>query len=86
MVQRITRVRSNKISHSSALIEALLADSIEWKEDRDFHYQIVANAINGCPIEILQPEILYRNQGRFVEYKQTLNQLKAQELSFLKEF
>ena len=72
-----------KIAHSSALIEALLSNSIEWKEDPDFHYQIAASLVSGCLLEITQPEVLYRNQGRLQEYQQILSSLKKSRKSYL---
>ena len=72
-----------KIVHSSALIEALLSNSIEWKEDPDFHYQIAASLVSGCLLEITQPEVLYRNQGRLQEYQQILSSLKKSRKSYL---
>ena len=73
-----------KVTHSSALIEVLLSNSIEWKEDPDFHYQIAANSVTVCPEEITQPEILYRKQGRLQEYQQILRSLKDLRNEYLK--
>jgi len=72
-----------KIAYSSALIEALLVNRIEWKEDPDFHYQIVANAVQGCPPEILEPEVFYLNQGRLQEYKLLLNRITTARKVYL---
>jgi phosphoenolpyruvate carboxykinase (ATP) len=73
-----------KIAHSTALIEALLSGKINWKEDPDFHYQIAANAIPGCPVEILEPKVLYLKQGRHEDYEYLMRQLVSERKDYLK--
>ena len=81
-----SRALKVKIAHSSALIEALLCNKIDWKEDPDFHYQIAANALPGCPVEILEPVTLYQKQGRHEEYGQILKLLKSARKEYLDNF
>jgi phosphoenolpyruvate carboxykinase (ATP) len=65
-----------KISHSSAILEALLKDEIPWQNDEDFGYMIPSQPIPGVPIEITNPRSLYLSVGKQLEYQKTSENLK----------
>jgi len=79
-----------KIAHSSAMIAALLADRIAWKQDPDFGYEIVDAAapenralLEAVPIEILEPRVHYERQGRAAEYSAWVAKIKRDRRAFL---
>lgn len=82
-----------KISHSSAMIEALFEDRITWKKDPDFGYQIVdvndgANSwlIERVPAEILNPVLFFEKSGRMEEYRFWVQKMKSERRAFLEKF
>ncbi|MBD3237602.1 MAG: phosphoenolpyruvate carboxykinase (ATP) [Candidatus Eisenbacteria bacterium] len=79
-----------KIRHSSAMLEALLAHWIAWKEDPDFGYEIVdVNAPENHPLveavgdEILDPRLFYARRGRHDEYVAWVERIKEERRAFL---
>lgn len=82
-----------KIRHSSAMLEALLTNSIVWKRDPDFGYEIVdvdhpANAalVAAVPADILNPVRYYEAQGRMAEYRDWVERMKRDRAEFLRRF
>jgi phosphoenolpyruvate carboxykinase (ATP) len=82
-----------KIRHSSAMLEALLSDSIVWATDPDFGYEIVdvadpANAALVAAVgeDILNPQRFYAKQGRSDEYRAWVVDMKAGRRAFLESF
>ncbi|MEM9727846.1 MAG: phosphoenolpyruvate carboxykinase (ATP), partial [Myxococcota bacterium] len=82
-----------KIRHSSAMLEALLSDSIKWKRDPDFDYEIVdcdapenRELVERVPIEILEPRRFYEGAGRSDEYRTWVDQMKSGRREFLNKF
>lgn len=82
-----------KIPHSSAMLEALLSDSIKWKRDPDFDYEIVdcdapenAELLERVPAEILEPRRFFDETGRSDEYREWVTQMKAGRREFLQKF
>ena len=82
-----------KIRHSSAMLEALLSDSIKWKRDPDFDYEIVdcdaaenATLTGKVPAQILEPRRFYEESGRADEYRAWVDQMKAGRREFLMKF
>jgi len=80
-----------KIRHSSAMLEAMLRDEIVWKEDPDYGYLIVdvdhpANAplMERVPKEILNPVVLFQEQGRMDVYRNWVKMMLTQRRDFLK--
>ncbi len=80
-----------KIRHSSAMLEAMLRDEIVWKEDPDYGYLIVdidhpANAplLEKVPKEILNPIVLFQEQGRMDVYRNWVKMMLTQRRDFLK--
>jgi ATP-dependent phosphoenolpyruvate carboxykinase len=81
-----------KIRHSSAMLEAMLRDEIVWKEDPDFSYLIVdvddpANAplLEKVPREILNPILLFEEQGRMDVYRGWVRMMLTQRRAFLEK-
>jgi phosphoenolpyruvate carboxykinase (ATP) len=82
-----------KIRHSSAMLEALLADAIKWTPDPDFGYLVPdvddpANAalLEKVPAEILQPRLYYERTGRMDEYRAWVAEMKRGRRAFLESF
>lgn len=82
-----------KIRHSSAMLEALLSDSIKWKRDPDFDYEIVdcdalenAHLVERVPPEILEPRRFFEAQGRSDEYRAWVDMMKSGRRDFLAKF
>jgi phosphoenolpyruvate carboxykinase (ATP) len=74
------------IPYSSATVQAIVQDTIEWVTDRDFGYQIAASLPGVDDIEILQPRRLYERQGRLAEYDAMVARLKRERKEFLGSF
>ncbi len=82
-----------KIRHSSAMLEALFANTVVWKRDPDFGYEIPdveapANAalLEKVPAEILEPRRFYTAQGRSAEYATWVEQMKRERRAFLEKY
>ncbi len=82
-----------KIPHSSAMLEALLSESIKWKRDPDFGYEIVdveapenADLLEKVPAEILEPRRFFESRGREGDYRQWVDHMKSSRKEFLKKF
>ncbi len=81
-----------KIRHSSAMLEALIADTIKWTRDPDFGYDVVdvddpanASLVQMVGAEILQPRRFFEAKGRMDEYDEWVAQMKAQRAAFLRQ-
>ncbi len=74
------------IPYSSATLQAIVQDTIEWVTDPDFGYQIAASLPGVDDIEILQPRRLYEGQGRLAEYDAMVARLKHERKEFLGSF
>ncbi len=82
-----------KIRHSSAMLEALLSESIKWKRDENFGYEIVdvdapenAALVEKVPAEILDPSRLYAKNGRAGEYDEWVTTMSQARRDFLTRF
>ena len=74
------------IPFSSAIVQAIVQDTIEWTSDPDFGYQI-ATAVPGVDdIEILQPRRLYERAGRIAEYDAAVERIKRERTEYLASF
>jgi phosphoenolpyruvate carboxykinase (ATP) len=71
---------------SSAIVQAIVEDTIEWVADPDFGYEI-AQAVPGVDDpEILQPRRLYAGQGRADEYDAMVDRMKRERREYLASF
>jgi phosphoenolpyruvate carboxykinase (ATP) len=82
-----------KIRHSSAMLEAMLAGKVVWKQDPDFGYEIVdpdakenAPLVAQVPAEILEPRRFFEREGRMEEYKAWVGRMKEERKSFLQKY
>jgi phosphoenolpyruvate carboxykinase (ATP) len=82
-----------KIRHSSAMLEALLSQSIVWKRDPDFGYDVVdvdapqnAGLVELVPREILEPRRFFEGAGRADEYRGWVEAMKTQRRAFLERY
>jgi len=75
-----------KISHSSAVVQAIVEGSITWKEDPDFGYFVAAEVPGFDDPELLEPRLLYQRLGRGEEYDRLVAQLIEDRREYLKGF
>jgi len=80
------RSKKVKIRHSSAVVEGIVADTIEWVEDPDFGYYVAAAVPGFDDPELLAPRRLYEQQGRTGEYLDITRQLTAERREYLAAF
>ena len=75
-----------KIPHSSAIVEAIVSEAIDWETDPDFGYEIAASVPGIDDLEVLQPRRLYERQGRLDEYDAMVARLKRERREYLASF
>lgn len=75
-----------KIAHSSAILQSIVEDTIEWEEDPDFGYSVALSVPGVEDIELLQPRRLYERRGRLDEYKERVDGLKHERVTYLESF
>jgi len=74
------------IPYSSAIVQAIVEDTIEWVPDADFGYEVAASVPGVDDVEILQPRLLYARQGRQQEYDAMVARLKKERKEYLSGF
>ncbi len=74
------------IPYSSAIVQAIVEDTIEWVPDADFGYEVAASVPGVDDVEILQPRLLYARQGRQHEYDAMVARLKKERKEYLSGF
>lgn len=82
-----------KIPHSSAMLEAMLSDSVKWVRDPDFGYEVVdvdapenEALLAKVPAEVLQPRRWFEANGKKAVYEQWVAEMKAGRRNFLEKF
>ncbi len=75
-----------KIAHSSAILEAIISDTITWVTDPDFGYEVAAEIPGFADSELLRPRLLYERQGRLDEYASLVARLKTERREYLHGF
>ena len=82
-----------KIRHSSAMLEAMLADTVTWMVDPDFGYEVVdvsapenAPLLERVPKAILSPASFYAENGRQTEYDAWVAKMKTERHAFLNDY
>lgn len=82
-----------KIRHSSAMLEALIADEIKWCKDPEFGYEVVdieapenAALLEKVPAEILQPSRNFTSDPQKQAYQSWAKNLHTERKSFLEKF
>ncbi len=74
------------IPYSSAIVQAIVEDTITWAEDPDFGYEIAESVPGVDDVEILQPRLLYARQGRGGEYDAMVSRMKRERREYLASF
>jgi len=74
------------IPYSSAIVQAIVEDTIEWVTDPDFGYEVAASLPGVADVEILQPRLLYLREGREREYDALVARLKKERREYLASF
>jgi phosphoenolpyruvate carboxykinase (ATP) len=74
------------IPFSSAIVQAIVQDTIEWTEDPDFGYEIATVVPGVDDAEIIQPRRLYERQGRLDEYGKMVARMKRERKEYLASF
>ena len=66
--------------HAAAILNAVLAGSVEWERDPDFGYRVAAElpGIDGRDRFLLIPRFLYAHTGRAYEYAALVPELKRE--------
>jgi phosphoenolpyruvate carboxykinase (ATP) len=82
------RSRKVRIPHSSAIVKGIAEGTIEWEDDPDFGYKVAAHVpgIDAGDLPVLQPRLLYAEQGRADEYARWVTRLKAERSEFLSKY
>jgi phosphoenolpyruvate carboxykinase (ATP) len=77
-----------RISHSSAIVKGIAEGTIEWEPDPDFGYKVAVHVpgIDEADRMILQPRLLYAEQGRADEYTRWVERLKGERTAFLSKY
>ena len=75
-----------RIGDSSAILEAVMLDSVQWKEDPQFGYEIAAHVPGVEDEDLLQPERLYLKQGRETEYLRIAEQIQKDRTEYINQF
>ncbi len=82
-----------KIRHSSAMLEALLSETIVWTTDPDFGYEVVdldhadnAALVAAVGTDILRPSTFFAKAGRTDEYTAWVGRMKAERTEFLRGY
>jgi phosphoenolpyruvate carboxykinase (ATP) len=71
---------------SSAIVQAIVQETITWIADPDFGYEI-ASAVPGVDdLEILQPRRLYERLGRVDAYDAMVSRMKQERREYLASF
>ena len=74
------------IPYSSAIVQAIVEDTIDWVTDPDFGYEVAASLPGVDDVEILQPRLLYARQDRREDYDALVARLKKERKEYLGSF
>jgi phosphoenolpyruvate carboxykinase (ATP) len=72
-----------RIPDSSAIVQAIVEGTIDWRTDQDFGYQVAASVPGVDDDELLQPRRLYEGQNRLEEYESMVARLKKERVEYL---
>jgi phosphoenolpyruvate carboxykinase (ATP) len=77
-----------RIPNSSAIVKGIAEGTIEWETDPDFGYKVASRVpgIDEADRMILQPRLLYAEQGRAEEYGALVERLKGERTEFLSKY
>lgn len=74
------------IPDSSAIVQGIVEETIEWIADDEFGYDIAGSVPGLDDPELLQPRRLYERQGRLDEYESIVARLKRERAEYLAGF
>jgi phosphoenolpyruvate carboxykinase (ATP) len=74
------------IPYCSAVVQAIVENTIEWETDPGFGYEIATTLPGIDDAEILQPRKLYERQGRLGEYNSMVARLNKERKDYLASF
>jgi len=74
------------IPYSSAIVQAIVEETITWTADPDFGYEIAQVVPGVDDVEILQPRRLYDRQDRGAEYDAMVSRMKRERREYLASF
>ena len=80
------RSKKVRIADSSAVVEGIVSDTIEWVNDPDFGYEVAASVRGVDDVELLEPRRLYERQGRASEYDSIVVGLKQARAEYLSRY
>ena len=72
-----------RIPDTSAIVQAIVEGTIDWRTDQDFGYQVAASVPGVDDQELLQPRRLYERQQRLEEYEAMVARLKKERVEYL---
>jgi phosphoenolpyruvate carboxykinase (ATP) len=74
-----------KDEHVAAILNGVLAGTVEWEEDPDFGYRVAVEVpgIDGSDRSLLTPRFLYARTGRVYEYAALVPELKRERVARL---
>jgi phosphoenolpyruvate carboxykinase (ATP) len=82
-----------KIRHSSAMLEAMVTETIKWTKDPDFGYQVVdldaeenKALVEAVGREILCPKTYFEANNRLEEYQTWVDKMKKEREAFLTKY
>lgn len=75
-----------KIPHSSAVVQGIVANTIDWEEDPDFGYLVATSIPDFDDSELLRPRLLYERQDRMSEYKGLVDDVIDARRKYLSRF
>ena len=84
--ESVTSSKKVKIHHSSAILSAIVTDSIQWQKENKFSFDIAENIPGIDDPELLNPALLYQHQNREIEYNSIINQINAERTEYLNKF
>ncbi|MDP9296651.1 MAG: phosphoenolpyruvate carboxykinase (ATP), partial [Actinomycetota bacterium] len=72
--------------HSSSVVKGIAEESIRWRADDDFGYEIAESVSGIDDLDLLQPRRLYDAQGRTDEYRTIVERLIEERRETLDRF
>jgi phosphoenolpyruvate carboxykinase (ATP) len=75
-----------EIGDSSAIVQAIVEGTIDWRTDQDFGYEVASHVPGVEDLELLEPRRLYERQGRLSEYEAIVARLKKERVEYLAGF
>ncbi|HET9260779.1 MAG TPA: phosphoenolpyruvate carboxykinase (ATP), partial [Acidimicrobiia bacterium] len=72
-----------RIPDSSAIVQAIVEGTIDWRTDQDFGYQVAGFVPGVDDQELLQPRRLYERQARLEDYESIVARLKKERVEYL---